>query len=236
MSRVTRSAGQALHPAPAPPFTTSTLQQEASRKLRMSSKNAMRVAQRLYENGYITYMRTDSVTLSQSAISAARAQARDLYGADYVPGRRAVYTSKVQERPGGPRGDPPGRGPFRTPAQVAGELRGEEFALYELIWKRTLASQMADARGSTATVKLGGDCPTGGWSNCPRAAPSSPSVASSRHTKKADEEPPGQAPARTSRSGACRSCAEGVAMTTVLDAKRRGTRPRRRRATPRRPS
>ena len=140
---------------PAPPFTTSTLQQEASRKLRLSSKNAMRVAQRLYENGYITYMRTDSVTLSQSAISAARAQARDLYGADYVPPAPRVYASKVKNAQEAHEAIRPAGDTFRTPAQVAGQLRGDEFALYELIWKRTVASQMADARGSTATVKLG---------------------------------------------------------------------------------
>ncbi|MBK8468470.1 MAG: type I DNA topoisomerase [Actinomycetales bacterium] len=140
---------------PAAPFTTSTLQQEASRKLRMSSKHAMRVAQRLYENGYITYMRTDSVTLSASAISAARTQARDLYGADYVPRSPRSYTAKVKNAQEAHEAIRPAGDRFRTPAQVAGELRGEDFALYELIWKRTVASQMADASGSTATVKLG---------------------------------------------------------------------------------
>jgi len=140
---------------PAAPFTTSTLQQEASRKLRMSSKHAMRVAQRLYENGYITYMRTDSVTLSSAAVSAARSQARDLYGADYVPSAPRVYTSKAKNAQEAHEAIRPAGDRFRTPAQVAGELRGEDFALYELIWKRTVASQMADARGSTATVKLG---------------------------------------------------------------------------------
>jgi DNA topoisomerase-1 len=140
---------------PAAPFTTSTLQQEASRKLRMSSKHAMRVAQRLYENGYITYMRTDSVTLSGAAVSAARRQARDLYGADYVPGSPRVYTAKVKNAQEAHEAIRPAGDHFRTPAQVAGELRGEDFALYELIWKRTIASQMTDARGSTATVKLG---------------------------------------------------------------------------------
>ena len=94
---------------PSAPFTTSTLQQEASRKLRLSSKNAMRVAQRLYENGYITYMRTDSTTLSEAALSAARGQARDLYGAEYVPGLAAALREEGQERPGGARGDPPRR-------------------------------------------------------------------------------------------------------------------------------
>lgn len=139
---------------PSAPFTTSTLQQEASRKLRMSSKNAMRVAQRLYEGGYITYMRTDSTTLSEAALTAARSQARDLYGAEYVPDAPRRYEKKVKNAQEAHEAVRPAGDRFRSPAQVAGELRGEEFALYELIWKRTVASQMADARGSTATVKL----------------------------------------------------------------------------------
>ncbi|GAB3062912.1 type I DNA topoisomerase [Intrasporangium mesophilum] len=139
---------------PSAPFTTSTLQQEASRKLRMSSKNAMRVAQRLYENGYITYMRTDSTTLSDAALTAARSQARDMYGAEYVPDSPRRYEKKVKNAQEAHEAIRPAGDRFRSPAQVAGELRGEEFALYELIWKRTVASQMADARGSTATVKL----------------------------------------------------------------------------------
>jgi DNA topoisomerase I len=141
---------------PSAPFTTSTLQQEASRKLRLSSKNAMRVAQRLYENGYITYMRTDSTTLSEAALTAARQQARDLYGGEYVPDSPRRYEKKVKNAQEAHEAIRPAGDRFRTPAQVAGELRGDEFALYELIWKRTVASQMADARGSTATVKLGG--------------------------------------------------------------------------------
>ena len=141
--------------SPAAPFITSTLQQEASRKLRLSSKNAMRVAQRLYEGGYITYMRTDSTTLSESAITAARQQARDLYGAEYVPDSPRRYAKKAKGAQEAHEAIRPAGDRFRTPAQVAGELRGDEFALYELIWKRTIASQMADARGSTATVKLG---------------------------------------------------------------------------------
>jgi len=140
---------------PYAPFTTSTLQQEASRKLHLSSKNAMRVAQRLYENGYITYMRTDSTTLSEAALTAARSQARDMYGAEYVPGSPRRYENKVKNAQEAHEAIRPAGDRFRTPAQVAGELRGEEFAMYELIWKRTVASQMADARGSTATVKLG---------------------------------------------------------------------------------
>ncbi|MGO0576497.1 type I DNA topoisomerase [Ornithinimicrobium panacihumi] len=145
---------------PSAPFITSTLQQEASRKLRMNAQATMRTAQRLYEGGYITYMRTDSTTLSASATSAARSQARDMYGAEYVPDSPRVYgkAKGAQEaheaiRPAGER--------FRTPAQVAGELRGPEYALYELIWKRTVASQMADAKGSTATVKLTATLPEG---------------------------------------------------------------------------
>lgn len=140
--------------SPRAPFITSTLQQEASRKLRMSSKNAMSVAQRLYEGGYITYMRTDSVTLSASAVNAARSQARDLYGAAYVPDSPRVYAGKSKNAQEAHEAIRPAGDTFRTPAQVAGELRGDEFALYELIWKRTVASQMADATGSTATVKV----------------------------------------------------------------------------------
>lgn len=139
---------------PAAPFITSTLQQEASRKLRLGSKDAMRVAQRLYENGYITYMRTDSTTLSQSAITAARQQARDLYGAEYVPDSPRVYGKKAKGAQEAHEAIRPAGDTFRTPAQVAGELRGSEYAMYELIWKRTVASQMADAKGSTATVRI----------------------------------------------------------------------------------
>ncbi|HYO85129.1 MAG TPA: type I DNA topoisomerase [Dermatophilaceae bacterium] len=142
---------------PSAPFTTSTLQQEASRKLRLSSRSAMRVAQRLYENGYITYMRTDSTMMSESALTAARSQARDMYGAEYVPDSPRVYAKKVKNAQEAHEAIRPAGDRFRTPAQVAGELRGEDFALYELIWKRTVASQMADARGSTATVRLAVD-------------------------------------------------------------------------------
>jgi DNA topoisomerase-1 len=153
--KVTDVAEKPYTRRPYAPFTTSTLQQEASRKLRLSSKNAMRVAQRLYENGYITYMRTDSTTLSEAALTAARSQARDMYGAEYVPDSPRRYEKKVKNAQEAHEAIRPAGDRFRTPAQVAGELRGEEFALYELIWKRTVASQMADARGSTATVKLG---------------------------------------------------------------------------------
>jgi DNA topoisomerase-1 len=139
---------------PAAPFTTSTLQQEASRKLRLSSRQAMRVAQSLYENGYITYMRTDSTQLSAEAVGAARRQAAQLYGPEYVPDRPRVYASKAKNAQEAHEAIRPAGDNFRTPAQVAAELRGDEFRLYELIWKRTVASQMADARGSTASVRL----------------------------------------------------------------------------------
>ena len=139
---------------PAAPFTTSTLQQEASRKLRFSSRHAMRVAQTLYENGFITYLRTDSTVLSSEALSAARSQAAELYGPEYVPDKPRVYTSKSKNAQEAHEAVRPAGDRFRTPAQVSGQLRGDEFRLYELIWKRTVASQMADARGSTASVRL----------------------------------------------------------------------------------
>ncbi|SOC56304.1 type I DNA topoisomerase [Ornithinimicrobium cerasi] len=146
---------------PSAPFTTSTLQQEASRKLRMNSQTTMRTAQRLYENGYITYMRTDSTTLSSSAVSAARSQARDMYGAEYVPDSPRTYGKKSKNAQEAHEAVRPAGDRFRTPAQVAGELRGQEYALYELVWKRTVASQMADAKGSTATVKVSASLPEG---------------------------------------------------------------------------
>ena len=146
---------------PYAPFMTSTLQQEAGRKLRFSADRTMRGAQRLYENGYITYLRTDSTTLSPSAIDAARAQARELYGDAYVPAQPRQYTRKVKNaqeaheaiRPAGER--------FRTPGEVARELDGDDFRLYELIWQRTVASQMADARGTTVSVRIAGTAGTG---------------------------------------------------------------------------
>ncbi|MEV0949775.1 type I DNA topoisomerase [Promicromonospora sp. NPDC050249] len=140
---------------PAAPFTTSTMQQEAGRKLRMSSRQAMRTAQGLYENGYITYMRTDSPSLSSEATNAARRQAAELYGPEYVPGAPRLYQSKSKGAQEAHEAIRPAGDSFRTPAQVAGELSGDQFRLYELIWKRTVASQMADAKGSTASVRLG---------------------------------------------------------------------------------
>nr|WP_245354674.1 type I DNA topoisomerase [Brachybacterium sacelli] len=139
---------------PAAPFTTSSLQQEASRKLRLGARQAMRVAQSLYENGYITYMRTDSVTLSGEAIKASRGQAAELYGSQYVPDKPRYYQTKSQSAQEAHEAIRPAGDRFRTPADVAGQLSGDEFRLYELIWKRTVASQMADAKGTTSTVEL----------------------------------------------------------------------------------
>jgi len=139
---------------PAAPFTTSTLQQEAGRKLRFSARQTMSVAQGLYENGYITYMRTDSPALSQQAITAARTQAAALYGADTVPEKPRVYAGKSKNAQEAHEAIRPSGETFRTPAELANVLRGNDFKLYDLIWKRTVASQMADARGQTATVTI----------------------------------------------------------------------------------
>ncbi|MFD0774049.1 type I DNA topoisomerase [Streptomonospora algeriensis] len=145
--------------SPYAPFRTTTLQQEASRKLNLSSKQTMQVAQRLYENGFITYMRTDSTTLSDSAIAAARDQATRLYGADYVPAKPRVYASKVKNAQEAHEAIRPAGDTFRTPAETG--LSGAEFRLYELIWKRTVASQMKDAVGESVTVKVSGTSSAG---------------------------------------------------------------------------
>jgi DNA topoisomerase I len=146
---------------PYPPFMTSTLQQEAGRKLRFSSESTMRVAQRLYENGYITYMRTDSTTLSETAITAARAQAESLYGKEFVHPTPRQYTRKVKNAQEAHEAIRPAGEVFRTPGQVANELQSDEFRLYELIWQRTIASQMADVRGTTMTVRIIGTAASG---------------------------------------------------------------------------
>ncbi|MGE5273708.1 MAG: type I DNA topoisomerase [Verrucomicrobiota bacterium] len=140
---------------PAPPFMTSTLQQEASRKLRFSAQTTMRVAQRLYERGYITYMRTDSTTLSESALAAARTQARELYGGEYVPDTPRRYDRKVKNAQEAHEAIRPAGEQFRLPDDVKGELDRDEQSLYELVWRRTVASQMADARGQTVSLRLG---------------------------------------------------------------------------------
>ena len=146
---------------PYPPFMTSTLQQEGGRKLRFSAERTMRTAQRLYENGYITYMRTDSTTLSETAINAVRTQARELYGAEYLHETPRQYTRKVKNAQEAHEAIRPAGEVFRTPGQVAGELDGDEFRVYELIWQRTVASQMTDARGSTLSVRVTGTAATG---------------------------------------------------------------------------
>jgi DNA topoisomerase-1 len=142
---------------PYAPFMTSTLQQEAGRKLRFSSERTMSIAQRLYENGYITYMRTDSTTLSASAIDAARTQARQLYGEEYVSPSPRQYTRKVKNAQEAHEAIRPAGETFATPDAVRRELDGDEFRIYELIWQRTVASQMADARGTTLSLRINGE-------------------------------------------------------------------------------
>jgi DNA topoisomerase-1 len=139
---------------PYPPFMTSTLQQEASRKLRQSSAQTMRIAQRLYENGYITYMRTDSTNLSETALTAARRQAAQLYGERYVPAEPRRYARKVKNAQEAHEAIRPSGDTFRTPQQLAGELSTEDLRLYELIWRRTIASQMTDAVGNSVSVRI----------------------------------------------------------------------------------
>jgi len=153
---VTRVEEKPYRRRPYPPFMTSTLQQEGGRKLRWSSAVVMRVAQRLYENGYITYMRTDSTNLSETALTAARAQARDLYGDAYVPAEPRHYSRKVKNAQEAHEAIRPAGDFFRTPGELASQLSSDEFRLYELIWQRTLASQMADAVGTTVSVRLAG--------------------------------------------------------------------------------
>jgi DNA topoisomerase-1 len=145
--------------SPSAPFRTTTLQQEASRKLGFSTQRTMSVAQKLYENGFITYMRTDSVTLSETAITAARAQVRELYGSDFLPEKARTYASKVKNAQEAHEAIRPSGNTFRTPAKAG--LSGDEFRLYELIWKRTVASQMKDATGSSVSIKVAGNAADG---------------------------------------------------------------------------
>ena len=143
--------------SPYAPFRTTTLQQEASRKLGFSAKYTMSVAQRLYENGYITYMRTDSIQLSQTAIAAARQQARELYGAEYVPDAPRAYASKVKNAQEAHEAIRPAGDRFRTPAEAQRSgLKSDELRLYNLVWKRTVASQMKDATGESVSVRVEG--------------------------------------------------------------------------------
>jgi DNA topoisomerase-1 len=145
--------------SPYPPFRTTTLQQEASRKLGMSASATMSVAQRLYEGGYITYMRTDSTTLSETAITAARNQVSQLYGPEYLPDAPRTYTSKVKNAQEAHEAIRPSGDSFRTPGQTG--LTGDQFRLYELVWQRTVASQMKDATGQSVSVRIGGQASDG---------------------------------------------------------------------------
>ena len=140
--------------SPRPPFMTSTLQQEGGRKLRLSSSQVMRVAQGLYERGYITYMRTDTVVLSAEAMGAVRAAVASEYGQQFLSPSPRQYTSKAKNAQEAHEAIRPTT-PLRSPNQVQGELNGQELALYRLVWQRTLASQMADAAGTTVSVRLG---------------------------------------------------------------------------------
>ncbi len=142
---------------PYAPFITSTLQQEGSRKLGFGAQRTMRAAQKLYEGGFITYMRTDSTTLSAEAISAARAQVKSLYGDAYLPKEPRSYTKKAKNAQEAHEAVRPAGNSFRTPESLKGELGSDEWKLYDLIWKRTVASQMADARGRRMQVRLGGE-------------------------------------------------------------------------------
>ncbi|WP_054953017.1 type I DNA topoisomerase [Flaviflexus massiliensis] len=149
---------------PAPPFTTSTLQQEASRKLGLNSRQTMSQAQQLYENGFITYMRTDSVDLSKEAISAARSQVKERYGATYVPDSPRYYSKKAKGAQEAHEAIRPAGDTFRTPDQVKNALSGMQYKLYELIWKRTLASQMSDAQLLTVSVQMSTGVDAAGYS------------------------------------------------------------------------
>lgn len=142
---------------PYPPFRTSTLQQEAGRKLRFSSSRTMSVAQRLYENGYITYMRTDSVALADSAVASARSQITKLYGKEYLSPKPRKYAGKVKGAQEAHEAIRPAGDSFRTPEQVQSDVGPDEAALYRLIWQRTVASQMADAKGVSVSVRLGAE-------------------------------------------------------------------------------
>ena len=141
---------------PYPPFMTSTLQQEAGRKLRFNARRTMRIAQSLYENGYITYMRTDSLTLSREALSAARHQVRELYGEDYLPEQPRVYRSKSKSAQEAHEAIRPAGDRFRTPASLRSTLETDQFKLYDLIWRKFVASQMTPVVYDTTTLEITG--------------------------------------------------------------------------------
>ncbi|MBX7114255.1 MAG: type I DNA topoisomerase [Myxococcaceae bacterium] len=147
--------------SPKPPFMTSTLQQEAGRKLNMSAQQVMRVAQGLYERGYITYMRTDSTSLSETALNAARTQVKELFGEKFLPAEPRLYAKKVKNAQEAHEAIRPAGEAFQTPEQLSKELQAAELKLYDLIWKRTVASQMADATGMSQSLKLAVTAKTG---------------------------------------------------------------------------
>ncbi len=142
---------------PSAPFTTSTLQQEANRKLGFTAKRTMQVAQSLYETGHITYMRTDSTTLAKVAVEAARELVESQYGREFLSGEERVYQTKVKNAQEAHEAIRPAGHPFAFPEELRGELNHDEFRLYDLIWKRTVASQMADAQGRRITITIAGD-------------------------------------------------------------------------------
>jgi DNA topoisomerase-1 len=154
--RVTTLEDRPYTSRPSAPFTTSTMQQEANRKLGFTARKAMSLAQNLYENGYITYMRTDSTTLAQVAVEAARELVRSEYGPEFLPDTPRTYASKVKNAQEAHEAIRPAGHPFRLPDSVRNELDSDQFRLFEMIWKRTIASQMADARGRRITIAVEG--------------------------------------------------------------------------------
>jgi DNA topoisomerase-1 len=155
--RVTKVEDKPYTSKPYPPFTTSTLQQEANRKLGFTARRAMQVAQSLYENGHITYMRTDSTNLAQVAIEDARRLVSEEYGKDYLPSEPRIYKSKVKNAQEAHEGIRPAGHPFELPGTLRHELNSDEFKLFDMIWKRTIASQMADAQGRRITITIEGE-------------------------------------------------------------------------------
>jgi DNA topoisomerase I len=155
--RVTNVEDKPYTTKPYPPFTTSTLQQEANRKLGFTARRTMQVAQSLYENGHITYMRTDSTNLAQVAIDDARRLVAEEYGNDYLPAEPRVYKSKVKNAQEAHEGIRPAGHPFELPGVLRNELNADEFKIFDMIWKRTIASQMADARGRRITITIEGE-------------------------------------------------------------------------------
>src|SRR3954467_9137059 len=155
--RVTNVEEKPYTSKPYPPFTTSTLQQEANRKLGFTARRTMQVAQSLYENGHITYMRTDSTNLAQVAIDDARRLVAEEYGQDFLPAEPRVYKSKVKNAQEAHEGIRPAGHPFELPGTLRNELNADEFKIFDMIWKRTMASQMADARGRRTTITIEGE-------------------------------------------------------------------------------